>query len=55
MFPGESLTSYTSIPVINRINCKLEEKIEAHAFTPLMYSESLLAGNQLSFEDLNII
>lgn len=52
---GESLTSSVSIPIIDRINYKLEGKIEAHTITPSMFSESLFAGNQSIFEDLNII
>ena len=43
------------MPVIDRINCKLEGKTEAYAFAPSMFSESLLAGNQSVFEDLNVI
>lgn len=55
-FPSESL-SYTSVsmPVIDRIKCKAEGKMEAYAFAPSMFSESSLARNQSVFEDLNVV
>ena len=33
------------MPVIDQINCKLEEKTEAYVFALSMFSESLLASN----------
>lgn len=55
MFPRESPTSSTFIPVIEQINCKLKVKMEVYAFALSMFSKNLLAGNQLVFEDLNVI
>lgn len=43
------------MPVIDRINCKLEGKTEAYAFALSIFNESSLAGNQSVFKDLNVI
>lgn len=55
-FPSESLSySFVFMPVIDCIQCKTEKKTEAYAFASSMFSKSSLAGNQLVFEDLNVI
>lgn len=48
---------YPSIlmPVINCVDCKVEEKTKAFMFAPFIFSESSLAGNISVFEDLNIM
>lgn len=55
-FPSKTL-SYTSaaMPLISLINCKIEEKTEAYAFPPSMFSESSSDGNQSVFKDLNVL
>lgn len=54
-FPRESLTSSTSMPIINQINCKLAGKIETYIFALSILAESLLIDNQWVFQDLNVI
>lgn len=55
MFLEKSLSSSTSIPVIDWIKCKLDEKTEAYTFVSSIFSESLLTDNQSVFKDLNVI
>lgn len=43
------------IPIIDQIKCQREEKMEAYAFAPSIFHKSLIAGNQLVFENLNIV
>lgn len=40
---------------INCINCKAKKKTETYAFTPSLFSKSLLARNLSVFDDLNKI
>lgn len=42
------------MPNINKIDCKTEISIEAHAFIPSIFSESPTAGNITMFKDLNV-
>lgn len=55
-FPSITLL-YLSVcmPTIDWIKCQRERKTEAYAFVSSMFNESSLAGNQLVFEDLNIV
>lgn len=56
MFLSESLSYVSaSMLVINCIKYKVEGKTEIYVFASLMFSESSLVGNQLAFEDLNVV
>lgn len=49
------LLYFVSIPTINYIYCKIEEKIKAYTFTLSIFSKSSLNSNILIFENLNIV
>lgn len=56
IFPSKTLFYiFAAILLISLINYKTEEKTEAYAFVTLMFSESLLDGNQSVFENLNVV
>lgn len=43
------------MPIIDKINCKLEKKTESYIFAFLIFSENLFMDNQSIFENLNVI
>ena len=54
-FPAEALLLLSaSMPIINKIDCRTEGRMEAHAYAPSMFSKSSTAGNIAVFEDLNV-
>lgn len=56
MFPLESsFYTFAFMPIINCIKYKAEGKTRAYAFAFLIFSKSSFAGNQLVFEDLNVV